>query len=128
MIIRIIWLCAGIIALAAGIWILLRKLNCKLQIPGRFVRWDSMTPKKDGQQFAPVFEFTLGSEWYSCRSFECFSLKKTGELNYKANREYPIFVNPRKPKDMIIARKLYWEDYCVFVVAAFCLVMAFIPV
>lgn len=127
MIIRAIWFAAGCIAFLAGIWLLYRKWACKEAVNGKFVRWDSMTPKKDGEQFSPVFEFYLGDDWYSCRSFECFSMKQVKD-RYKQGSTYKIFVNPKKPKDMIIERKLYWEDYWVMVLALFCLFMAFVPV
>ena len=127
MIIRMIWFAAGIIFFLVGSWLVGRKLNCKTEVAGKFVRWDSMVPKKDGGDFAPVFEFEVGGEWYSSRSFESFSLKKTDGM-FKTDCYYKIFVNEKKPKDFIVARKFYWEDYWVFVFAAFCLLMAFIPV
>ena len=127
MIIRMIWLGAGIAFFLAGAWLVSRKLRCNKEVVGKFVRWDSMVPKKEGGEFAPVFEFELGDEWYSSRSFESFSLKKT-EGMFRTDHYYKIFVNEKKPKDFVIARKLYWEDYWVFVFSAFCLLMAFIPV
>ena len=127
MVIRLLWLAGGLIFLGISIWIWARKLNCKTEVNGKFIRWDSMTPKKDGQQFSPVFEFELGDQWYSCRSFECFSLKQIGN-GYKAGQIYKIYVNAKKPKDIIIARKFYWEDYAIVVLAAFCIFMAVVPV
>ena len=111
-----IWFAVGCVFIIWGLWIWIRKLLCSTEVVGKFLRWDAMAAKDKGQQYAPVFEFELGGERYSCRSFECFPAKKT-EGRFKKDQYYKIYVNAKKPKDMIVARKFYAEDYLVFVVA-----------
>jgi len=118
------WIIVGVIFILWGLWMWVRKLLCTREVTGVFIKWDAMTPKKTGQQSAPVFEFYLGETLYSCRSFECFSDKQKNDLMFKPEHRYPIYVNPRRPKDMIVARRFYAEDFLVFVVAAFCFFFA----
>ena len=112
-----IFLGISAVAFLMSAWSLIRKMNCKKEVWGVFVKNHPMSGKKKGTQYAPVFRYAANGGLLESTSFECFSLDK---LDFCSGESYLIYVNEKNPADFVINRSYNKEDFVILGTSLIC--------
>ena len=84
-----------------------RYKGCTKQIKGQFVKWYTITvnPKIDKKYYYPIFRYRYNGETYESHTLSGW----VNKIPVLYQRQYPIWVNPKKP-NLIAVHKEEYKD------------------
>ena len=118
---RYIWLALGVAFLIIGMTIWLQVTRCTTAVTARFV--DIRVMKSAWMKdYFPVFQFEFEGVEYTVRCLQSFSGRWL-DKNLLLNREYTVYIDPKKPRNVAFYNKPQIADYIVLAIGAVCMLM-----
>ena len=118
---KYIWLVMAVAFVIMALWLMLQTVRCKTPVRARFI--DVHIMKSAGMKdYFPIFRYTFEDCEYNVRSVQSFSgsfMKK----HFVSGREYTVFIDPDKPRNVAVYNKPRPADYIVLAIGIACFVM-----
>ena len=120
---KYIWLILAITFFVMGLWLILQTTRCKYPIKARFM--DVHIMKSAGMKdYFPIFRYEYDGCEYNVRSVQSFSLRYVKQ-HFVVGEEYPVFIDPDRPRNVAVSCKPRPADYLVMLIGAVCLALFF---
>ena len=121
---RYIWLVLAVAFIIMGLWLYLQTTRCKHTVRATFTDVHVMksTFMKD---YFPIFRYEYDGCEYHVRSIQSFSRRYLNK-NFVIGRQYTVYIDPDKPRNMAISNKPQPADYVVMAIGLACLVIFFL--
>ena len=118
---KFLWLVLGLAFVIMALWLMLQTVRCKTPVRARFI--DAHVMKSAGMKdYFPIFRYTFDDCEYNVRSIQSFSYSYM-KKHFVTGREYTVFIDPAKPRNVAVYNKPRPADYVVLALGIACFVM-----
>lgn len=118
---KYIWLILALAFFIMGLWLVLQTVRCKQSVKARFL--DVHVMKSAGMKdYFPIFRYMFDDCEYTVRSVQSFSLRYVKQ-HFIVGREYTVYVDPAKPRNVAVYNKPRPADYLVLLLGLVCFIL-----